>query len=121
MDLAGHLAHLPVLVGGGWVVRFPPISREEGHEAITREAWAGLGLTVEQQRALLRGVRAPDMSLGLLTSAVPFVQRRHALRAWSATTTAEGVRAVREFLITRHRHALALPDGARRWATFAIR
>src|SRR6266550_4407983 len=104
---------LPILLAAGWLVRAPLVSREEGHEAITREAWAGLGLTAGQQRALIRGVRAPDISLaGLLTSAVPFAQRRHALRAWSGTTTAEGIHEMREFLATRHRRAVALPDGA---------
>jgi hypothetical protein len=119
LDLAGPLAHLPLLLLGGWVVRVPLFSREEGHEAITREAWEGLPLTAHQQRALIRGVRAPDVSLvGLLTSALPFAQRRHALRAWSGTTTADGVSEMRSFLVSHHGRALALPDGARRWAAF---
>jgi hypothetical protein len=110
---------VPILLVVGWLVRAPGISREEGHEAITRAAWEGLPLSPEQQRALIRGVRAPDVSLtGFLVSAVPFAQRRHALRAWSGTTTAAGVRAVRDFLAASHLRALSLPDGARRWAAF---
>lgn len=126
MDLAAELGRIlatpwpiPLLVVVGWVVRVPLLSREEGHEAITRAAWDGLGLTAEQQQALIRGVRAPDVSLaGLLTTALPFAQRRHALRAWSGSTTADGIHAMRDFMTFRHLRALALADGARRWATF---
>jgi hypothetical protein len=109
---------LPMLVAIGWLIRVPPFSREEGHEAITRQAWEGLALTDEQQRALIRGVRGPDISpSGLLTSVLPSAQRRHALRAWSGTTTAQGVRDAREFIVSTHLRALAMPDGPRRWAT----
>jgi len=111
--------HVPLLAAVGWVVRIPLVSGEEGHEAITRAAWDGLDLTAERRRALLRGVRAPDISVaGLLTSALPFAQRRHALRAWSGTTTADGILEMRGFMTARHLRALALPDGPRRWATF---
>jgi len=117
--LAQATRHLPILIGAGWLVRVPLLNHEEGHEAITREAWDGLGLTVEQQRALIRGVRAPDAGIfGILTSALPFAQRRHALRAWSGTTTDAAVRDVREFLVSTHARALAMHEGARRWATF---
>ncbi|HLE58408.1 MAG TPA: hypothetical protein VJA85_02055 [Candidatus Limnocylindria bacterium] len=110
---------LPMLVAIGWLIRVPPLSREEGHEAITRQAWEGLQLTDEHQRALIRGVRAPDVSLaGILTSAVPSAQRRHALRAWSGDTTAQGVQDARDFIVSTHLRALAMPDGPRRWATF---
>jgi hypothetical protein len=109
--------HLPLLAVVGWVVRVPLVSREEGHEAITRAAWEGLALTDERKRALISGVRAPDVSVvGLLTSALPFAQRRHALRAWSGSTTADGIHAVRDFMTSRHLRALALPEGARRWS-----
>jgi hypothetical protein len=126
LDLAADLTqllaapwHLPLLVTVGWVVRIPLVSREEGHEAITRAAWDGLALTAGQRRALIRGVRAPDVSLvGLLTTALPFAQRRHALRAWSGSTTADGIQAARDFMTSRHLLALALADGAGRWATF---
>jgi hypothetical protein len=108
---------LPILVA--WLIRVPLLSREEGHEAITRAAWEDLALTDEQHRALIRGVRAPDASLfGFVVSALPFAQRRHALRAWSGTTTAAGVRDVRHFLAATHLRAIALPDGPRRWALF---
>lgn len=114
--LAGHL---PILLAVGWLIRVPPLSREEGHEAITRHAWDGLQLSSKRQRALIRGVRAPDASLfGVLTSALPSAQRRHALRAWSGTTTASGIRDMREFLAATHFRALALPDGRRRWENF---
>jgi hypothetical protein len=117
LDVAAHLA--PLLVAVGWVVRIPLLSHEEGHEAITRAAWDGLDLTAEQRRALIRGVRAPDISLaGLLTSTLPFAQQRHALRAWSGSTTADGIRRTREFMTSRHLRALALPEGPRRWVTF---
>jgi hypothetical protein len=110
---------LPLIVGAGWVIRVPLLSREEGHEAITRVAWDGLALTEEQQRALIRGVRAPDAGFfGILTSALPFAQRRHALRAWWRTDTKAAIRDVREFLVATHARALALPDGQRRWMTF---
>ena len=110
---------LPFLLAVGWLVRAPLVSREEGHEAITRAAWAGLPLTTAQQDALMRGVRAPDVSIaGLLVSAVPFAQRRHALRAWSGSTTAEAIRDVRAFLAATHRRALSLPEGRRRWEAF---
>lgn len=103
----------------GWVVRVPPLSREEGHEAITSAAWEGLDLTEEQRDALIRGVRAPDVSLaGILVTALPFAQPRHALRAWHGTSTAEAVRKVRRFVTDRHLRAMALPDGPRRWAAF---
>lgn len=120
MDVAAELGRqLPLIVALGWVVRVPLISGEEGHEAITRSAWEGLTLSSEQQRALIRGVRAPDVSLtGLLVTALPFAQPRHALRAWSGTSTGAAVREVRAFLVTKHRRALALPDGRRRWEAF---
>ncbi len=111
--------HLPILLAVGWLVRAPLVSREEGHEAITRAAWDGLSLTPEQQKALLRGVRAPDVSLaGFLVSTLPFAQRRHALRAWSGSTTADAVRDVREFLAATHRRAVSMPEGRRRWEAF---
>ncbi len=114
--LAGHL---PILLGIGWAIRVPPLSREEGHEVITRQAWDGLALTDDRRRALIRGVRAPDVGfIGILTSALPFAQRRHALRAWSGTTTAAGIRDMRGFLSDTHFRAMALPDGPRRWAVF---
>lgn len=113
------IEHLPILFALGWVVRVPGISREEGHEAITRAAWEGMDLTPEQQRALIRGVRAPDVSLaGLVTSVLPFAQRRHALRAWSGTTTATAVREARAFLTATHLRALGAPEGGGRWAAF---
>lgn len=111
--------HLSILFALGWLVRAPLVSREEGHEAITRAAWEGLPLDDGQQRALIRGVRAPDVSLvGFLVSALPFAQSRHALRAWSGTSSADAVRQAREFLAGTHLRALALPDGRRRWAAF---
>ena len=111
--------HLPLLVAVGWLVRAPLVSREEGHEAITRAAWEGLSLTGDQQAALIRGVRAPDVSLaGFLVSALPFTQRRHALRAWSGSSTADAVRDVRAFLAASHARAVALPEGRRRWEAF---
>ena len=111
--------HLPILLALGWLIRVPLYSREEGHEAITRQAWEGLQLSGEQQQALIRGVRAPDAGFfGVLTSALPFAQRRHALRAWSGTTTARGIHDMREFLATAHFRALALPEGRRRWMAF---
>lgn len=117
--LASLADRLPLLLGVGWVVLFPPLSREEGHEAITRTAYEGLRLSPDQQRALVRGVRAPDVSLfGLLTSALPSCQRRHALRAWSRTTSARGIREMREYLAVTHSRALALPEGQRRWMAF---
>jgi len=117
--LAEVTGRLPILVGAGWLVRIPWLSREEGHEAITRRAWEGLGLGDEQRRALIRGVRAPDVGFfGILTSALPFAQRRHALRAWWGTPTAAAVSDVRAFLVETHLRALAMPEGARRWATF---
>jgi hypothetical protein len=107
---------LPILLAASWLVRAPLVSREEGHEAITRAAWEGLSLDTGQQAALLRGVRAPDVSLaGFLVSALPFAQPRHALRAWSGTSSADAVREVRAFLATAHDRALALPEGPRRW------
>ncbi len=110
-------AHLPMLLAMGWLIRVPPLSREEGHEVITRRAWEGLGLSAEQQAALIRGVRAPDISLaGILTSALPSAQRRHALRAWSGTTTPDAVRDTRDFIASAHRRAMKMPDGPRRWA-----
>jgi hypothetical protein len=110
---------LPILLAMGWLVRAPLVSREEGHEAITRAAWEGLALGPEQGEALIGGVRAPDVSpAGLLVSALPFAQRRHALRAWSGTTTADAVREVREFLSAAHLRAISLPEGRRRWAAF---
>ena len=110
---------VPILLAAGWLVRAPLVSREEGHEAITRAAWEGLPLDERQQRALIRGVRAPDVSLtGLLVSALPLAQPRHALRAWSGTRSADAVRQVRGFLAETHLRALALPEGDRRWATF---
>jgi hypothetical protein len=108
-----------VLVAVGWVVRIPLVGREEGHEAITRMACDGLALNLEHERALIRGVRAPDISVaGLLTSSLPFAQRRHALRAWSGSTTADGIQGMRDFMTSRHLRALALPDSPRRWAIF---
>ena len=107
---------IPIL---GWFVSVPGLSREEGHEPITRAAWKDLALTDEQRGALIRGVRAPDVSLaGFLTSAFPFAQRRHALRAWSGTTTAVGIRDLRDFLGAAHVRALALPEGPHRWFVF---
>jgi hypothetical protein len=109
---------LPLLVVAGWVVRLPPLSPEEGHEAITRAAWAGLELTEAQQAALMRGVRAPDVSFrGLAVFALPSRQPRHALRAHRATSTDEGVRAMRAFLVGRHRRAVGA-DEARPWEGF---
>jgi len=107
---------LPLVASFGWYVLAPLVSREEGHEAITRAAWEGLGLLPEQERALIGGVRAPDVSLaGLLSSALPFAQPRHALRRWWGTSSADAVRDAREFLAATHRRAMSLPDGPRRW------
>ena len=112
IDLTQAAHHLPLVIGAGWLVRVPLLNREEGHEAITRAAWDGLALTGSQQRALIRGVRAPDIGfLGLVTSVLPFAQRRHALRAWSGQTTAAAVHDVREFIAAAHARALALPEG----------
>ena len=111
--------HLPILLAVGWLVRAPLVSREEGHEAITLAAWEGLSLTGEQQGALIRGVRAPDVSLaGFLVSGLPFAQRRHALRSWSGSTTPDAVHDVRDFLAATHQRALELPQGRRRWEAF---
>lgn len=119
IDLTQAAHHLPLVIGAGWLVRVPLLNREEGHEAITRAAWDGLALTGSQQRALIRGVRAPDIGfLGLVTSVLPFAQRRHALRAWSGQTTAAAVHDVREFIAAAHLRALAAPTGSRRWARF---
>lgn len=116
--LAQHLPELAFLVVG-WTVRVPLPNSEEGHEAITRAAWGGLDLTDAQQRALIRGVRAPDVGLGgFLVSALPFAQRRHALRARSTTTTLRGVEEMRAFMTDCHARALATPAGPRRWVTF---
>ena len=122
MDVAAELGRqLPLLVALGWVVQVPLIGGEEGHEAITRSAWQGLTLSSEQRDALIRGVRAPDVSLaGLLVTALPFAQPRHALRAWSGTSTGAAVREVRAFLVATHLRALALPDGRRRWEAFGV-
>ena len=119
-DAMGSLGnHLPLLLAAGWLIRVPPLSREEGHEAITRQACEGLGLTTDQERALIRGVRAPDAGLvGFLVSSLPFAQRRHALRAWSGTSTATAIKDARNFLVARHLRALALPAGRQRWAAF---
>lgn len=110
------LLGLPLLLVAGWVVRMPLLSPQEGHEAITRAAWDGLGLTDAQQAALIRGVRAPDVSIrGLAVFAFPSRQPRHALRAHASTSTQEGVAAIREFLVARHRWVLATADERRRW------
>jgi hypothetical protein len=110
--------HLLILVALGWVVRVRGLSREEGHEAITRAAWEGLDLSADQQRALILGVRAPDVSLaGLVSSVMPFAQRQHALRAWAGTSSAAAVREARAFLTATHRRAVVMPEGSRRWAT----
>jgi hypothetical protein len=116
--LALVAAHLPGLVAGAWVVRVPGLSREEGHEAITRAAWVGLGLNERQQDALIAGVRAPDVGItGLLSSPLPFAQPRHALRRWWGTTTRQGVADLRRFVMEQHLRALQLADG-RRWHAF---
>jgi hypothetical protein len=116
--LALVAAHLPALVAGAWVVRVPGLSREEGHEAITRAAWTGLGLNERQQKALIAGVRAPDVGItGLLSSPLPFAQPRHALRRWWGTTTQQGVADLRRFVMEQHLRALQLADG-RRWHAF---
>ena len=107
---------LPLIFAAGWVVRVPGLNAEEGHEAITRDAWQGLSFTPQQQHALIGGVRAPDVSLlGLLTSVLPFAQRRHALRSWSSTSTAAGIRDMRRFLSGSHARAMAARDGPGRW------
>jgi len=116
--LALVAAHLPGLVTGAWVVRVPGLSREEGHEAITRAAWVGLGLNERQQHALIAGVRAPDVGItGLLSSPLPFAQPRHALRRWWGTTTQQGVADLRRFVTEQHLRAMQLSDG-RRWHAF---
>jgi hypothetical protein len=116
-SVAWLASHIPFLLAVGWLIRAPILSREEGHEAITREAWNGLALTDEQRRALIRGVRAPDASpLGFLTSLLPAGQRRHALRAWAGTTTAQAIRDTRDYVVATHHRAFALADGPRRWA-----
>lgn len=110
------LVGLPLLVVAGWVVRVPLLSPREGHEAITRASWDGLGLTDAQRTALIRGVRAPDVSIwGLAVFAFPSGQPRHALRSRAATSTEAGVSAMREFLVARHRRALETTDDRRRW------
>jgi len=110
------LLGLPLLIIAGWVVRLPLLSPGEGHEAITRAAWDGLGLTDAQCQALIRGVRAPDVSIrGLAVFALPSRQPRHALRAHASTSTADGVAAMRAFLVGRHHGALATTDDRRRW------
>jgi hypothetical protein len=112
------LDHLPLLLALGWVVRMPGLSPTEGHEAITRAALDGLDLTDAQEAALVRGVRAPDVSVaGLAVFAFPFRQPRHALRAWYTTTTDEGVAALRSFVVAHHAHALS-DDSGRRWERF---
>jgi hypothetical protein len=120
----GRILHLvpdpllgfPLLLVVGWVVRVPLLSPQEGHEAITRASWDGLGLTDAQRAALIRGVRAPDISIrGLAVFAFPSRQRRHALRAHASTSTAEGVSAMREFFVARHRGALEMADDGRLW------
>jgi hypothetical protein len=108
---------VPILLAAGWVVRAQLLSREEGHEAITRAACEGLGLSEESQRSLIAGVRAPDISpAGFLASLLPFGQARHALRAWSGTSTQAAIRDIRAFLAATHERAMALPEGPRRWA-----
>jgi len=109
------LLGLPLLVVAGWVVRVPLLSPREGHEAITRAAWDGLALTDGQRAALIRGVRAPDVSLsGLVVFALPSRQPRHALRAHASTTTEDGVDAMRAFVVARHHRALEMADDRRR-------
>jgi hypothetical protein len=117
VELTDLRSGLPLLVVvAGWVVRAPVISPEEGHEAITRTAWEGLGLTDEQQAALVRGVRAPDVSVwGLASFALSSRQPRHALRARPGTTTAEGIAAMRGWLVERHARAMNAADERRRW------
>jgi hypothetical protein len=116
--LLGVLDHMPLLLAG-WVVRAPIISPEEGHEAITRAACDGLDLTDAQCGALIRGVRAPDVSVrGLALFVLSSRQPRHALRAHSATTTAEGIAALRAWLTRRHAAALEAADERRRWEGF---
>jgi hypothetical protein len=110
---------LPLLVVAGWVVRAPIISPDEGHEAITRAAWIGLDLTEAQQDALIRGVRAPDVSArGLASFVLSSRQPRHALRASADTTTEAGIAAMRAFVVDRHRRAVAAVDERRRWEGF---
>jgi hypothetical protein len=115
-ELHGVLDQLPLLIAVGWVVRVPLLSPSEGHEAITRVAWEGLALTDGQRAALIRGVRAPDVSIrGLASFVLSSRQPRHALRAGAATTTENGIRAMRAFVISRHAEALASRDERRRW------
>jgi hypothetical protein len=116
--LLSVLEHLPPVLALGWVVRMPGLSPTEGHEAITRVAFEGLDLTDAQGAALIRGVRAPDVSIrGLAVFAFPFRQPRHALRAWYSTTTADGVAAIRAFVMAHHARALA-DASDRRWERF---
>jgi hypothetical protein len=117
--LAGLLEHVPHVLALGWVVRMPGISPREGHEAITRAAFEGLDLTDAQRAALIHGVRAPDVSLrGLAVFAFPFRQPRHALRAWYSTSQADGVAAMRAFVVAHHRRALDEAGDRRRWERF---
>ena len=117
--LSAVLDHVPLLLAFGWVVRMPGISPDEGHEAITRAAFNGLDLTDAQHAALIRGVRAPDASIrGLAVFALPSRQPRHALRAWYSTTTTEGVKALRAFVVAHHGRALGATDDRRRWERF---
>jgi hypothetical protein len=110
------LLGFPLLLVVGWVVRVPLLSPQEGHEAITRASWDGLALTDAQRAALIRGVRAPDVSIrGLAVFAFPSRQRRHALRARAATSTEEGVSAMCAFLVARHQRALETADDRRCW------
>lgn len=110
------LDQLPLLLALGWVVRVPLLSPREGHEAITRAACDGLTLTDARRAALIRGVRAPDVSLrGLASFALASRQPRHALRANAATSTEEGIHAMRAFLGARHDEALDSLDERRRW------
>lgn len=114
VDVAAHLSPLAV----AWVVRIPLLNRQEGHEALTRAAWAGLDLTPDQQAALLRGVRAPDVGLaGLLRSALPHAQKRHALRAWSGTAVEKAISELRDFITATHLGALRR-GGSDRWVAF---
>lgn len=107
---------LPLLVVAGWVVRVPLLSPHEGHEVITRAAWDGLELTDAQRASLIRGVRAPDISIrGLAVFALPSRQPRHALRAHASTSTEEGVAAMRAFVAARHARALLSTDDRWRW------
>lgn len=117
--LPAALDHLPLAIALGWVVRMAGISPDEGHEAITRAAFDGLDLTDAQRAALIRGVRAPDVSIhGLAVFALPFRQPRHALRAWYSTSTTEGVMALRAFVVAHHGRALGATEDRRRWERF---